>query len=622
MTNTQQFNLNQQEAINWNSKPLLVLAGPGSGKTMVLTYRAARILQEYPDSSILALTFTTKAADEMRERLNKLLGERTERAHLCTFHSFAGDILRQHGSHVGIHPDFSLLTRDEDKIPFVDDALKIMRREGKFDMQTITSDRKNLLTLLEKLFAFEHKNIPNWLRSFFDIYCNELINSNRLDFGTLLYFAKQLLTTHKAVANLIRASWEYICVDEFQDTNKAQYDLLRLLVPNKNGNLFIVGDEDQIIYQWNGTSPKRLLELQTEYDLNVIQLPENYRCPPEIIEMANLLIAHNQTRSSNKKPLKAKKISDNSEVVSAVCFQDEDEEVNDIVSVIQKKQWSYDDCVVMARTTKLLEKAANSLKKNGISSYLMKRKNEFESPAVVWMYSILRLALSRHDYEFLRRVCSAWRLLTNITIEIDEVETQAAIDKGDFLRSWVSLAMNTTTDEKLSNILFQIQEQLVDRVNFLDLLQLFWKTRQTDGDLENDDLEMEELKTWEELHESLLAEYSQENITLNLYLQELDMKSKAPEQRPNSVRCITVHGAKGLEFKHVFLIGMSDGVFPTFQAVQKGNDSEEMEEERRNCFVAITRVQETLNISFSNQYNGYAKSLSRFLREMGFTIEN
>jgi DNA helicase-2/ATP-dependent DNA helicase PcrA len=136
----------------------------------------------------------------------------------------------------------------------------------------------------------------------------------------------------------------------------------------------------------------------------------------------------------------------------------------------------------------------------------------------------------------------------------------------------------------------------------------------------DDPVELEEIKTWQELHAALLREHAAENLTLNLYLQEIDLKSKAAARLPGAVPCLTVHGAKGAEFKHVFLIGMADEVFPSFQAVKKGGDSREMEEERRNCFVAITRVQETLHLSWARSYNGYPKRPSRFVEEMGFTI--
>jgi DNA helicase-2/ATP-dependent DNA helicase PcrA len=292
------LNENQRKAVLWQDGPLLVLAGPGSGKTLVLTLRVARLLGKRRDASVLALTFTTKAAAEMRERVDRLLGQRGDRAHLCTFHSFATDILRQHGSHLGLRPDFSLLTQIEDRIAILDGIASNLADEG----HLLPTDRKNLLDLVDRLFAESYDGgpeapslirTPAWVPLMFAAYCDALVAANRLDFGSLLHFTRRLLLTQRGVARVLRVGWTHVCVDEFQDTNKAQYDLLRLLVAETQPNLFVVGDDDQIIYQWNGASPERLHALRRDYKMEVVQLPENYRCPPEIIGLANKLIVHN-----------------------------------------------------------------------------------------------------------------------------------------------------------------------------------------------------------------------------------------------------------------------------------------------------------------------------------------
>jgi DNA helicase II / ATP-dependent DNA helicase PcrA len=612
-----QLNENQRSAVDWNEGPLLVLAGPGSGKTLVLTLRAARLLQKDPEASILALTFTTKAADEMRERLDKLIGGHAGRAHLCTFHSFSGDILRQHGSHIGIQPDFSLLTLDEDRIVLLEKVIG----ELQCDTSTIPSDRKNLLVLLDRLFSESYdgeekatglSHTPSWVPELFNGYCRSLQQSNRLDYGGLLHFARNLLSQNSGVARLTRLAWRYVCVDEFQDTNRAQYNLLHLIVRGQSPNLFVVADDDQIIYQWNGASPERLLALRKDFGMEVIQLPENFRCPPLIIHLANNLITFNRTRAANKKPLVAQKPADECPVLNVRVFDDEDAEVVAIPQAITVSNWSPADCVVIARSTKLLERAARELSNAGLTPYLAQRKNEFECPSVRWMHAILRLSNARHDREFLRRLCVAWQSLTDVVMEVDDIEATATLDGGDFLRAWVAEALSRIEEKALSELLMRVQRDLVERLTFVDLLEWFWSKKWLD-----DPLEDEEVATWQELHTALMREHGPENVTLHLYLQEMDLKSKTPTRVPGSIPCFTVHGTKGLEFKHVFLIGMADEVFPSYYAVKKGSDSREMEEERRNCFVAITRVQETLHVSWAKAYNNYPKRPSRFIQEMG-----
>lgn len=614
------LNENQRRAVEWTEGPLLVLAGPGSGKTLVLTLRAARILQEDADASVLALTFTSNAANEMRERLDKLLGTRADRAHLCTFHSFAGDILRQHGSHVGIQPDFSLITLEEDRIAMLEKIIA----EMSCDTSLIPTDRKNLLVLLDRLFAESYDgeakavglaHTPLWVPGLFEAYCRALQQNNRLDYGGLLYFARKLLSQNVGVARVVRLAWQFVCVDEFHDSNRAQYDLLKLLVGNSQPNLFVVADDDQIIYQWNGASPERLFALRSDYKMDVIQLPENFRCPPIIIDLANNLIVNNQTRTADKEPLIARKPPEESKMLNARIFTNENEEVAAISSVIKEMGWSSEDCAVLARSTKLLQCAAQSLEQNGLMPFLAQRKNEFESAAIRFMHATLRLANSRHDRELLRRTCVAWKDFTASMIEVEDVEATAALNGGDFLRAWIETASGKATDQKFHELLAKLQHDLADRLLFIELLEWFWNCEWQD-----DPLEREEANTWKDLHGALMREHSPENVSLHLYLQEMDLKSKSPVRAPNTIPCLTVHGAKGLEFKHVFLIGMADEVFPSYQAVTKGPNSREMEEERRNCFVAITRVQETLHISWAQSYNGYRKKPSRFIEEMGFRL--
>lgn len=628
------LNENQQEAVLWNDGPLLVLAGPGSGKTRVLTHRVARILKQDDDPSVLALTFTNKAAAEMRDRVDLLLGQRADRARLCTFHSFAADILRQHGGHLGLRPDFSMLAQDEDRIAILEDVASSLPDEG----DPVPSDRRNLLRFVDRLFSASYDcdtraatvpRGPTWASTLYRGYREALVSANRLDFGSLLHFACRLLRERPGVANLIRLSWTHICVDEFQDTNGAQYDLLRLIAPGRTHNLFVVADDDQIIYQWNGASPDRLGRLQGDYDMRVIQLPECYRCPSSIITLANRLIGHNTKRMSTKVAMRASSMMDcfdDNNIRSKVFGSPEDEAIF-IPTDIQSRALRPAECVVLGRAGKLLSNATVGLAEYGLEASLMRRKNDFESPVIRVLIEALRLANSRHDRDILRKLCVAWKELSAHTLESEAVAAAAALTGGDFLRAWTDAASSAGSGRRFGAVVNQICAKLVDALAFREIVDWFldqgWRTwngngngnRAIDHEGEDDRELGDELEVWRELHEDMVSEY--DDLTLNLYLQQMDLRSKMPTPKPNAVRYMTVHGSKGLEFKHVYLIGMAQEVFPSFQALRNGTQSREVEEERRNCFVAITRTERSLTFTRSERYYGYSKEPSQFLAEMG-----
>lgn len=615
------LNENQRQAVLWNDGPMLVLAGPGSGKTRVLAMRVARLVEEDPDASVLALTFANKAAAEMRERVDHLLGRRADRAHLCTFHSYATEILRQHGSHLGLRPDFTLLTLNEDRLALLEPVARELEDAG----HVVPTDRHSILRLLDHLFRESYDGgvsgpglaaTPAWLPSLFERYWAALVANNRQDFGSLLHFASRLLRDKPGVARVLRIGWSHVCVDEFQDTNKAQYDLLKLLAPSRDANLFVVGDDDQILYQWNGASPERLQALRNDYDMELVQLPENYRCPSEIIELANRLIRHNKVRTQGKRPLLANRAPTGvDDIIRYQEFPQPDQEANFVAQDILARGADAAQCVVLARATKLLEGVARALHDAGLSPYLAKKKNDFESPPVRVVAQALRLANARHDREILRRLCVAWEALTEATVEVDDVVASATLVGGDFLRAWADAATDRSAGA-VASLLSGLRSALVDRLDFPGVVNWFLDEAWAAWDADFGEDLLDEVGMWREFHDQYLREHSTEDVTLHAYLQSMDLASKVAPPPRGAVHCLTVHGSKGLEFKHVYLIGMSQEVLPSFQALKKGADSREVEEERRNCFVAITRAQETLTLTRSTQYHGWSKAPSQFLREM------
>lgn len=634
MNTSLQFNINQQRAIDWTGGPLLVLAGPGSGKTLVLTHRIARLLSEAQDQRfrILGLTFTTKAASEMKTRVDGLIPESSSRVLLSTFHSFAADVLRQHGSHVGLRPDFTILNQTADREEVLKDAIRHIQSEGGEVALTDVKLLPLLDNLMDKLIPVEDvtlhirdRDLSQKLSCLYDEYIRQLVSNNRLDFPCLLIFAHKLLRSKPSVAKQLRTVYAHVCVDEFQDTNLAQSRLLAAVLGDSPGDLFVVADDDQIIYQWNGASPERLRELREKYKMDVIQLPVNYRCPPSVIELANHLISHNPGRSAERQPLSAIKNSEIPDAVRTRRFDTFEQELSWVASDIARRPLAQrGSCVILARTKNLAQRAATALTQTGIEAALAVRKNEFESSPLRWLHALLRLANARGDKEQLRKLCKAFYELEGLNIRPENVIAASAADGGDFLRSWINEALAQSNLHKHTREFLQVcRSQIVERLEFLPLIEsaFLWfrriETHLSQGSAEGFADFEEETATWTALQQSVIQRYGKDEVTLQVLLQEFDLSPKAPPTPKDAVCCFTIHTAKGMEFGHVYLIGMVEDQLPSFQSIKKGADSIEMQEERRSCFVALTRTQISLTLTWADEYFGWSKTPSRFLDEMG-----
>jgi DNA helicase II / ATP-dependent DNA helicase PcrA len=627
------LNPNQLLAVEWSEGPLLVLAGPGSGKTRVLTMRVAKLILDSPDKRfrVLGLTFTNKAAGEMRQRVEELVPNCRERVLLTTFHSFCADILRQHGSHVGIKPDFVILNQDLDREGVLHDAIAAVSRNG---IETDKNDME-LLPIIDRLLSkavhesqilrlFEDQSFAIKLSALYSEYRKQLISNNRLDFSSLLILAHDLLSEKVAIAKQIQTIYPNVCIDEFQDTNLVQYLILKKIVGENPTNLFVVADDDQIIYQWNGASPERLKSLRDDFKMSIIQLPANYRCPPEVIVLANRLILYNLERAPNKEPLYAIKTNYSPDVVRVQFFPSMEDELAWIANDIVKKHGDETgNCAILARTRRVLESAMNKLNEKGIKASLTIRKSEFTSAPLRWLHAVLRLANARSDREQLRRVCKAFYELEGINIDVQEIIADSARIGGDLLRCWFETSRGREgVEENTLKFLQAEQRQIVDRLEVLGFINssFAWFADQENKLGQHDEEGFtdfyEEKVTWEEIQKRIIEKYGRSELTLNTFLQEFDLSEKSAPIPDDAVRCLTIHSSKGMEFRHVYLMALVEDQLPSFQSIKKGKNSREMQEERRNCFVAITRAQETLTLTYAKNYFGWGKSPSRFLKEM------
>lgn len=635
MIDVSSLNDRQLEAVSWQDGPLLVLAGPGSGKTKVLTSRIARLVQESSTEHfrILALTFTNKAAAEMRQRIELLVPGSGNRVLLTTFHSFAGDVLRQHGHLIGLKPDFTIITQEGERIALLDEAI------AKIDIhaEELNFSGERLLPLINRMLENDVSadsiskmvlalpaDQQGPIQEIYGAYRSHLISCNSLDFPTLIAEAVRIFRETPAVCKQVRRVYKFICVDEFQDTNLSQYHLLTHLINEDSKNLFVVADDDQIIYQWNGASPERLNRLRSDFGMNLVQLPANYRCPPEVIEIANKLIAHNATRSLDKQNLQALKPVVAGNAVRVGGFNSLDDEVSWVASdIASRSEPERSRCVVLARTRKALEGALEQLVANGVPAYLAMRKDEFVGAPLRWLHAALRLANNPQDREQARRLCKAFYALEGLQIDPANVISSSEAFDGSALRAFANIALGRAEiGAQTSGFLSSAIPALTDKLDFraFTLATFSWVEMLQDTAIGTDNPFADygiEKSTWSELVAEIEGQFGQENVTLNVLLQELDMRSKAPSPAKGAVPCFTIHASKGLEFGHVYLIAMVEDQLPSWAAVKKGADSREMQEERRNCFVAITRTEDSLTLTYSQRVFGWNKAPSRFLREMG-----
>lgn len=633
----QSLNDSQRAAVDWQDGPLLVLAGPGSGKTGVLTYRIARLIEDTPRARfrVLGITFTNKAATEMRTRIDSLLSMGRDRATLTTFHAFAAEILRQHGSHVGLKPDFTILAEQADREAVLQDAIRSVAREDDDFAPRASHVLPVVNRMLDECITPEHAT--RWLASqrhareiatVYAEYRRRLIAGNQMDFGSLLALAVHLLETKPVLAKQIQRVYSYVCVDECQDTNSAQYRLLLQLVPDVHPNLFVVADDDQVIYQWNGANPARLQDLRKRFDMKVIQLPENYRCPPEVVALANKLIEHNTDRPVDKQPLLAHKpLSGTARIAFErfESFDDEQQWIAQRLAALTAEDRAH--TVILARRKKLLEDTVATLIERQVPAYIAIRRNEFLSAPYRWLHASLRLANAPQDREQLRRLTKAFYDLEGVNLESENVIAAAAVEQLGLLRVAIEIAQRREGLEDVTRtMLVAATRHLVDRLDYwafvksahewFTALQQRRRTQLDEAFAEFDD----ERQIWDALRSEIATHCELADLSLHNFLQELDLRAKEKPAPKDAVRCLTIAASKGMEFRHVFLIGLVEDELPSFHAKKKGGSSEEMHEERRNCFVAITRAEETLTLTFADTYYGWTKEPSRFLADMDLIV--
>jgi DNA helicase-2/ATP-dependent DNA helicase PcrA len=620
----------QRKAADWQEGAALVLAGPGVGKTTVLTTRIARILNETRNRHfrILALTFTTKAGDEMRERVEALVPGLADRTFIGTFHSFCAQILRQHGSHIGIKPDFGIYDQDEDRLELLREALVAAADKGEDVMpedvrwlRAIDQLRSSLVSSEKAARHFRDPAAGARAARVYTIYEAALRANNALDFNGMILDACRLAHQVPAVAARIRQSYPYWLIDEFQDTTPAQYRLVRFFAGADFKNVFAVADDDQIIYQWAGASYRQISQFRKHFSPGLIQLVENRRCPPAIVQAANNLIAYNADRTPGKDPLVAT-VSEEGSAIQLRVFGSDAEEADGVAEDIAAMAvGERGQVAVLGRTRAILQPVLDSLKARGVTASISARRDRFVSPQFLWLQSCLDLSLRPVDRQVFTTLAAAANRVTGLQLDTALMLAEAASTSTSYLEHWALTAeagQNNIAKNLSALALRLVRSRSSWQQIVMDSIALLMTTAETPEGVVSD--AAEDKAAWETAHKAIRAEKGS-TPDLEELLQGMKLRPKEPPLDPSAVRLLTIHAAKGLEFDRVWLTGMAESVLPSWQSLKHGAQPSELEEERRNCFVGITRTKKQLILTRAMQYQGFRKAPSRFLEEMGLSVQ-
>lgn len=631
MIDLTRLNPMQRQAVEYGEGPLLVLAGAGSGKTRVLTYRIARLIEQgTPGWSILAITFTNKAAREMRERVTELCGEDAQEAWISTFHSCCVKMLRRDIEKIGYKRSFAIYDED-DSMSVVKSAMKMVDLNDKETtpryVKAVISDMKNKLMSPDEWLRSARPDQKNEkIYKIMGIYDKQLRENNALDFDDLLVKTLELLANNPPVLEGYRRRFSNILVDEYQDTNQAQYELVRLLV-NEQRNICVVGDDDQSIYGWRGADIRNILNFEKDFKgCKVVKLEQNYRSDGNILEAANNIIQHNAGRKEKRLWTKAQS-GDKIRVYSALDERDEAHWICMQAGTLQRKDAiSYGDMAVLYRTNAQSRVIEEALVRSGIPYSVYGGMRFYDRKEVRDLVAYLR-TLNNPDDDV-----SAMRILNEpkrgIGESTQEKILQHAREEGTSffaaVLDWENIglpkraAMAVEDFANQLTTLFELRfelpaDQLVKKI--LEITQYeeqFKKVKSEENTtrLQNIQEFVGAVTQFTEQDPEGGLEAFLENVAL---VTDLDGMQGAR----SAMTLMTMHAAKGLEFPVVFIAGMEEGIFPTTRALY---DEPQMEEERRLCYVGVTRAMKKLfllNARTRMLYgNRSANEASRFLAEI------
>ena len=648
--NLDTLNEKQKEAVLTTEGPLLIIAGAGSGKTRVLTYRTAYLVEEMQvlPEHIMAITFTNKAAGEMRDRIHNLVNDGAQGIWVATFHASCVRILRRFADRIGYDTNFTIYDADDQK-SVMKEVFKRLQIDSKMlkertVLSEISSAKDKLISdvayAAQPDLDFRKKKIA----AAYSEYQKMLKANNAMDFDDLIVNTVELFLTDKDVLSYYQEKFRYIMVDEYQDTNTAQFELIRLL-SGKYRNLCVVGDDDQSIYKFRGANIQNILNFEQHFaHAKVVKLEQNYRSTQTILDAANAVIGNNKGR-------KKKRLWTNHEGGGKITFRQFDnayEEaeyvVHDIWQKERKGEASLSDCAILYRTNAQSRLFEERLVNANIPYKIVGGVNFYSRKEIKDILAYLKTIDNAKDNLAVKRIINVPKRGIGQT-SLNKVD-QYAIEHGltfyEALRRADEIPSLGKAASKINGFVNLIQvlrarqdfedfsefiEHVIDEIGYVEELREEG-TEEAKARIENIDELISKAASYEESfaqseeEDEGTSEAMQEKPTLGGFLEEVALVADIDEVDAdgNYVVLMTIHSAKGLEFSQVYLSGMEEGLFPSYMSIAAENPTEELEEERRLCYVAITRAKEALTITSARarmvrgetQFN----AVSRFVKEI------
>lgn len=615
----EQLNDMQKKAVTCTEGPLLVLAGAGSGKTKVLTTRIAYLINEknVDPSSILAITFTNKAAKEMKDRVIKLIGNIGYSMKISTFHSFGLSILKEHCDLLGYSKNFTIIDSD-DSMTLIKKIVKDLNLDSKiFNPKMIRnkiSGAKNELMDPAEYVRFANTDMEEKIVSVYERYQKRLKLNNSFDFDDLLMLPIKLLKENPDVLKQYQEKFKYVMVDEYQDTNQAQYILTKMMSA-KYKNICVVGDNDQSIYMFRGANYRNILNFEKDYkNTSVILLEENYRSTKNILDVANSIIKNNKSR-------KDKTLWTNNDDGLKIKYHRSSNEKDESFYVVSEIKKLLNNGVPLSEIAVLYR--ANAQSRN-IEEVLLRDNIPYKVVGAFYFYNrkeikdliaYLKLIYNHNDDNSLTRIINVPKRGIGLKA-IENLNTKAMLEEKSLYDS-----LSTQKELNFKRLIDDLSKKS-ETMSLTELVDCILNDSKMKEELElektiESEVRLENLEEFKSITKSF--EESKGIVSLGEFLEEISLVSDVEEYKNNTnvVTLMTIHSAKGLEFDNVFLIGMEEGLFPHANCL---NDAEELEEERRLCYVAVTRARKRLWLVNARSRMLYGKESynmqSRFIDEI------